>query len=67
MSASKFVYVTYIRTTREKLWDALRLPEFTKLYWKGVVHESEWKAGASWRMMYSDGHDVFGRKGDRRR
>ena len=35
MSASKFVYVTYIRTTPEKLWDALTKPEFTRQYWVG--------------------------------
>ena len=29
---SKFVYVTYIRTTQQKLWDALTKPEFQKLY-----------------------------------
>ena len=29
----KFVYVTYIRTTAEKLWRALIEPEFTRQYW----------------------------------
>ena len=28
--SSKFVYVTYIRTTPEKLWEALIKPEFTR-------------------------------------
>src|ERR1700733_5936575 len=28
MTESKFVYVTYIRTTPEKLWEALTTPEF---------------------------------------
>ena len=28
----RFVYVTYIRTTAEKLWDALLKPEFTRVY-----------------------------------
>jgi uncharacterized protein YndB with AHSA1/START domain len=35
MSESKFVYVTYIRTTPEKLWRALTAPEFTRQYWAG--------------------------------
>ena len=35
MSNSKFIYVTYIRTTPEQLWDALQKPEFTKTYWYG--------------------------------
>ena len=47
---SKFMYVTYIRTTPEKLWDALRLPEFTRQYWSGIEQESTWEAGSSWKM-----------------
>lgn len=50
-----FVYVTYIRTTREKLWQALIEPEFTRQYWAGTWQESEWKAGAPWRIMIPDG------------
>ena len=40
MSGSKFVYVTYIRTTPEKLWHALIEPEFTRQYWAGTWQES---------------------------
>ncbi|CAM5764523.1 ATPase [Labrys miyagiensis] len=54
-AGSTFVYVTYIRTTPEKLWMALRSPEFTKQYWYGVTQESEWKVGSSWRMIFQDG------------
>jgi len=32
MAKSTFVYVTYIRTTPEKLWSALIDPEFQKQY-----------------------------------
>lgn len=52
---SKFVYVTYIRTTPEKLWDALRMPEFTRQYFFGVTQESDWKAGSSWKMVGENG------------
>ena len=52
---SKFVYVTYIRTTPEKLWRALIEPEFTKQYWDGTTQECDWKAGAPWRLMIPDG------------
>ena len=52
---SRFVYVTYIRTTPEKLWSALTQPEFTKQYWFGVTMTSEWKAGAEWTMQFPDG------------
>ncbi len=33
MAESRFVYVTYIRTTPEKLWQALIDPEFTRQFW----------------------------------
>ena len=52
---SKFVYVIYVRTTAEKLWDMLTKPEFTRSYWCETVHESDWRAGASWRIMIPDG------------
>ena len=52
---TRFVYVTYIRTTPEKLWAALTQPEFTKQYWFGVTMKSDWKAGSNWEMMYDDG------------
>jgi uncharacterized protein YndB with AHSA1/START domain len=52
---SEYVYVTYIRTTPQKLWDALTGVEFQKQYWFGMHQESAWKAGASWKMCTSDG------------
>ena len=55
MADSRFVYVTYIRTTPEKLWQALIEPEFTRQFWVGCWQESEWKPGASWRLMMPDG------------
>ena len=55
MTRSTFVYVTYIRTTPEKLWTALTDEEFMKRYWFGTHCESEWTAGSSWKMVSSDG------------
>jgi uncharacterized protein YndB with AHSA1/START domain len=55
MSHSQFVYVTYIRVPREKVWDALTNGEFMKQYWFGMTQESDWKAGSSWTMKFSDG------------
>jgi uncharacterized protein YndB with AHSA1/START domain len=52
----RFVYVTYIRTTPEKLWDALREPEFTRAYWFGSWQESGWKKGSSWKLLGRDGN-----------
>ena len=56
MARSTFVYVTYIRTTLEKLWSALTHDvEFMKQYWFGTHCESQWTAGSSWKMVYPDG------------
>lgn len=55
MDNSRFVYVTYIRTTSQKLWQALIEPEFTRRYWAETSFESDWSKGASWRLMISDG------------
>jgi uncharacterized protein YndB with AHSA1/START domain len=52
---STFVYVTYIRTSAEKLWSALLKPEFTKQYWYNMHMVSDWKAGASWQLVFADG------------
>jgi uncharacterized protein YndB with AHSA1/START domain len=52
---SEFVYVTFIRTTPDKLWEALTDPEFMKQYWFGMHQDSAWTEGASWRLVYSDG------------
>jgi uncharacterized protein YndB with AHSA1/START domain len=54
-SKSTFVYVTYIRTTPQKLWTAIISPEFTRQYWFGVHLESDWKTGSTWKMFYPDG------------
>jgi uncharacterized protein YndB with AHSA1/START domain len=50
-----FLYVTYIRTTPEKLWEALTKPEFNKLYWGGMWQDSDFKPGSSWRLTFADG------------
>jgi uncharacterized protein YndB with AHSA1/START domain len=55
MAKSTFVYVTYIRTTPEKLWSALTDPEFHKQYWFGCHCESRWTPGSSWKLVYADG------------
>jgi uncharacterized protein YndB with AHSA1/START domain len=55
MAQSEFVYVTYIRTTAEKLWRALTEPEFTRRFWFDTAQKSEWTPGASWRIVKPDG------------
>jgi uncharacterized protein YndB with AHSA1/START domain len=55
MVDSRFIYVIYIRTTPEILWQALTEPEFTRRFWCETHQESEWKPGASWCVMTPDG------------
>jgi uncharacterized protein YndB with AHSA1/START domain len=55
MSDSRFVYVTYIRTTPEKLWQALIEPEFTRQFWVETWQDCDWKVGSSWKLMIPDG------------
>ncbi len=47
MDKPRFVYVTYISSTPQKVWNALIDPETTAKYWQ---HEnvSDWKAGSRW-------------------
>ncbi|TDE28154.1 metalloregulator ArsR/SmtB family transcription factor [Nonomuraea mesophila] len=46
MTSHDFVYTTYIRTTPERLWQALTDPAFTRRYW-GVELESDWTVGST--------------------
>jgi uncharacterized protein YndB with AHSA1/START domain len=53
MSNEKFVYVTYIASTPQKVWKALIEGELTRQYWK---HEqvSDWKPGSKWELVADD-------------
>jgi uncharacterized protein YndB with AHSA1/START domain len=53
MDTSKFVYVTYISTTPEKLWDALIDPGLTAKYWQHV-NLSDWTPGSKWEHRSAD-------------
>jgi len=55
MATSTFDYVTYIRTTPEKLWSALTDAGLMKRYWFGMCFESRWQTGSSWKMLFPDG------------
>jgi uncharacterized protein YndB with AHSA1/START domain len=55
MADSEFVYVTYIRTTPEKLWRALLEPEFTRQFWFDTTQKCAWKPGASWQIVMPGG------------
>ena len=50
MDAGKtsFVYVTYIRSTPEKVFEAITRPEIARTYW-GHENVSDWQAGSRWQ------------------
>ena len=54
-TTSTFVYVTYIRTSPEKLWAALTTAEFTRQYWFGTEQLTDWQAGSPWQLKFPDG------------
>ena len=58
MDKPKFVYVTYIATTPEKLWAALTGPDFTQKYWAGGRIESDWNEGSPVKLAKPDG-DIY--------
>lgn len=60
VSQTEFVYQTYIRTTPEKLWQALTEPVFIARYFDGGGPRSDFEKGSSitWKMGPDDGpHD----------
>ena len=55
MAKSTYVYVSYIRTTPQKLWAALTDPKFIEQYWFGMHCESRFTAGSPWKLVAGDG------------
>jgi uncharacterized protein YndB with AHSA1/START domain len=51
MPKPEFVYVTYIETTPEKLWEALTSSEFSKRYWFNTELKSDWKVGSPFALV----------------
>ena len=45
---ASFVYVTYIRSTPEKVFEAITQPEVARRYW-GHENVSDWKPGSTWQ------------------
>ena len=58
MAPSEFVYVTYIKTTPEKLWNALTDPEIMKRWRFGSHAESGWSAGSPWKIVTEAGETI---------
>lgn len=55
MNAEKtsFVYVTYIRSTPDKVFEAITRPEIARRYW-GHENVSDWQPGSTWQHVRAD-------------
>jgi len=51
MEKVEFVYATFIRTSPEKLWEALTSGDFSEKYWFGFRIEVEQKVGGRVRIL----------------
>lgn len=44
----EFIYVTYIKSTAEKVWNALTDGNITQQYWSNHNNASDWNVGSTW-------------------
>jgi uncharacterized protein YndB with AHSA1/START domain len=51
MPKPEFIYISYIETTPEKLWEALTSSQFTKRYWWDTSVVSDWKVGSPFSLV----------------
>ena len=51
MPKPEFIYVTYIETTPEKLWQALTSSEFSRRYWFNTELQSDFKVGSPFALV----------------
>lgn len=49
MDQPVLVYVLYINTAAEKVWEALTLPDHTRKFWSNHRNASDWKVGSPWK------------------
>jgi uncharacterized protein YndB with AHSA1/START domain len=51
MPKPEFIYLTYIETTPEKLWEALTSSEFSRRYWFNTELRSDFKVGSPFALV----------------
>jgi uncharacterized protein YndB with AHSA1/START domain/DNA-binding transcriptional ArsR family regulator len=56
-SVPSYVYVTYIRASAERVWQALTDADLTARYW-GHANVSDWQPGSRWEHRRVDGTDA---------
>ena len=52
-----FIYVTYIESSAESVWEALTQPETTAAYW-GRRQVSDWQVGSPCEHQRTDGSGI---------
>jgi len=55
MAESRFLYVTFIRATPDRIFAALTDPEQNKKFWHGYRQTSSWKVGDDYAIVSGDG------------
>ncbi len=55
MTGSTFAYVTFIRTSPDRVWAALTDADVMRKYWFGMHQDAEWTVGSPWRLLFPDG------------
>ncbi|MBB5752861.1 SRPBCC family protein [Prosthecomicrobium pneumaticum] len=50
---TSFVYVSYIRSTRDKVFEAITRPDLARRYW-GHENVSDWQPGSDWQHVRAD-------------
>lgn len=58
-----FIYVTYILSTPEKVWEALTDADLTGEYW-GHSNVSDWQPGSRWQHLRTDGSGIADVEGE---
>jgi uncharacterized protein YndB with AHSA1/START domain len=53
-ATTSFVYVTYIASTPDKVYEAITRPEVARRYW-GFENVSDWAPGSGWQHVRADG------------
>jgi uncharacterized protein YndB with AHSA1/START domain len=53
-TSASFVYVTYIRTTPNKVFEAITKPEVARRYWGHENVSDDWQPGSSWQHIRTD-------------
>jgi uncharacterized protein YndB with AHSA1/START domain len=52
--SASFVYVTYIRTTPEKVYEAITNPDIARRYWGHANVSDDWQPGSRWAHVRLD-------------